>query len=166
MPDRSRATEITASFAEAADAEAAIAALVEAGVSPSLMELQHGVLAEARGREGRFVWRVLVIIVLWSLAGALPGAAFGGLLAGTIGPEGPAGLIVQLVCWIIVGHLIGGMLAGDFVLADRTQREMPPDRPVSLLTVRGVEPREGRRVRRLLRSRSPLRLNVARPGAS
>jgi hypothetical protein len=73
MPDRSSATGITASFAEAADGQAAVAALVEAGVPPSSIELQHGVLPEARGREGRFVWRVLVIIVLWSIAGAIPG---------------------------------------------------------------------------------------------
>ena len=58
-----------------ADAEAAVAALVEAGISPSSIELEHGVLAEARGREGRFVWRVLVIIVLWSIVGGVLGAA-------------------------------------------------------------------------------------------
>jgi hypothetical protein len=156
--------EITASFVEPADAEAAAGALVEAGVSRSSVLVRHGVMPEARGREGRFVWRVLVIIVLWSVAGAIPGAAFGWLLAVTIGPEGTAGLIVQLVCWIIVGHLIGGMLAGYFVLSDRSQEEMPPDRPVSMLSVRGLEPREARRVRRLLRLRRPLELRVADPG--
>jgi len=158
--------EIQASFAEPSEAEAAASALREAGVSPSSVELQHGVLAEARGREGRFVWRVLVIIVLWSIAGALPGAAFGWLLAATVGPEGTAGLIVQLVCWTIVGHLIGGMLAGYFVLADRSEEEMPPDRPVSVLTVRGLEPRDGKRVRRLIRSRGPLQLQVTGTAAS
>ena len=166
MPDHSLATEITASFAEAADAAAAVSALVEAGVSPSSIELQHGVLAEARGREGRFVWRVLVIIVLWSIVGGVLGAAVGWILAATIGPEGTAGLIVQLVCWIIVGHLIGGMLAGYFVLADRSQEEMPPDRPVSVVTVRGLEPRDSKRVRRLIRSRRPLQLLVTGPAAS
>ncbi len=60
------------------------------------------------------------------------------MLAETIGPEGTAGLIVQLVSWIIVGRLIATILAGYFVPADRTQREMSPDRPVSLLTVRDV----------------------------
>jgi len=166
MPDHSLATEITASFAEASDAAAAVSALVEAGVSPSSIELQHGVLAEARGREGRFVWRVAVIIVLWSIVGGVLGAAVGWILAATIGPEGTAGLIVQLVCWIIVGHLIGGLLAGYFVLADRSQEEMPPDRPVSVVTVRGLEPRDSKRVRRLIRSRRPLQLLVTGPAAS
>jgi hypothetical protein len=158
------AVVITASFAEPAEAEAAVTALVEAGVSRSSIDLDHGVLPEARGREGRFVWRVLVIILLWSVAGAIPGAAFGWLLAVTIGPEGTAGLIVQLVCWIIVGHLIGGMLAGYFVLADRSQEEMPPDRPVSVISVR-VEPSESGRVRRLLRAQRPVEMRVAGPAA-
>jgi hypothetical protein len=166
MSDRSGTTVvIKASFADSSEADAAGVALVEDGVSEASIEVQHGVLPEARGREGRFVWRVLVIIVLWSIAGALPGAAFGWLLAETIGPEGTAGLIVQLVCWIIVGHLIGGMLAGYFVLADRGQEEMPPDRPVSVVTVRGVQPHESERVRRLLRSRRPLEVNVLAPSS-
>jgi hypothetical protein len=166
MTDREVGTQIAASFAEAGDAEAAVAALVDARVSPSCIELEHGVLAEARGREGRFVWRVLVIIVLWSIVGGLLGAAFGLLLALTVGPKGTAGLIVQMVCWIIVGHLIGGMLAGYFVLADRSQEEMPPDRPVSTLTIRGLDPRDSKRVRRLIRSRRPLQLLVTGPAAS
>jgi hypothetical protein len=165
MAGRSSGTEITASFTEPADAEAAVSALVEAGFSRSSIDVEHGVLPEARGREGRFVWRVLVIIVLGSLAGAIPGAFFGLLLAVTTGPEGTAGLIVQVVCWTIVGHLIGGMLAGYFVLADRSQEEMPPDRPVSVVTVHGLEPSESERVRRLLRSRRPVEMRVAGPAA-
>ena len=93
---------------------------------------------------------MLVTIVLWSIAGAVPGAAFGLLLAETIGPEGTAGLILQVVCWMIVGHLLAGMLAGYALLADRSAEEMPPDRPVSLLTVRGVPESDVTRVRRLL----------------
>jgi hypothetical protein len=83
----------------------------------------------------------------------------------TIGPEGTAGLIVQVVCWTIVGHLIGGMLAGYFVLADRSEEEMPPDRPVSVVSVR-VEPGEGKRVRTLLRAQRPVEVRVAGPAGS
>ena len=122
------------------------------------MTLQHGVLPDPGAREARFLWRVLVIIVLWSIAGGIIGAGVGWLLAETIGPEGTAGLIVQLVSWIILGHLIVGMLAGYFVLADRTQPEMPPDRPVSLITVSDLEPPEADRVRRILRSHNSLEL--------
>jgi hypothetical protein len=165
MIDRVGVTVITASFAEPADAEAAVTALVEADVSRSSIAVEHGLLPEARGREGRFVWRVLVIVVLWSIAGAIPGALFGLLLAVTIGPEGMAGLIVQVVCWTIVGHLIGGMLAGYFVLADRSQEEMPPDRPVSIVSVR-VEASEGKRVRKLLLARRPVEVRVAGRAAS
>jgi Zn-dependent protease with chaperone function len=161
-----RTIEIRASFAEPSEAEAAANALRETGVLPASLRLQHNMLPEARAREGRFVSRVLVIIVLWSIAGGVIGAGFGSLLAETIGPEGSAGLIVQLVSWIIVGHLIAGMLAGYFVLADRTQREMPPDRPVSVLTVRDLELSQARRIRRLLRSHDPLELLVSSLDAS
>jgi hypothetical protein len=155
-------TKIQATYANPADAEAAAAALRAAGVPPTAIDLQFDVLPEARAREARFFWRVLVVIVLWSIAGGVIGAGFGWLLAETIGPEGTAGLILQLVSWIIVGHLIAGMLAGYFVLADRTQREMPPDRPISVLTVRGLDPGQARNFRRLLRSHDPLETRVSR----
>jgi hypothetical protein len=157
--------EIYASFATPAEAENARGALLAAGIPPDSIVLQHGVLPEPREREARFFWRVLVIIVLWSVAGAIPGAMFGWLLAETIGPEGTAGLIVQVVSWMIVGHLIGGMLAGYFVLADRSQREMPPDRPVSLLTVRELSRADVKELRRIIRSHEPTAFREARSPA-
>jgi uncharacterized protein YneF (UPF0154 family) len=163
MPPPS-ASQIRASFPSRAEAEATANALREAGVPASSIDLRHNVLPEARAREARFLWRVFIIIVLWSIAGGVIGAAFGWLLAETIGPEGAAGLILQVVSWIIVGHLIAGMLAGYFVLADRTQREMPPDRPISTLTIRYLAPRETKGVRRLLRSHDPINVRVIRRG--
>jgi hypothetical protein len=162
MPPPFGTFEIRASFSSPAQADAAVAALIESGIPPSSIDFQHNVLPAARAREGKFVWRVLVLIVLWSIPGGVIGAGFGWLLAETMGPEGTAGLIVQLVSWIIVGHMIAGMLAGYFVLADRTQSEMPPDRPLSLLTIRGLTPRDTKRVQPLLRSHHPLDLSVTR----
>lgn len=152
MPDPSRAIEILATFPDHRDAEAAVTALIEVGIAHSFLDVLRGVLPEARQREGRFLWRILVLIVLWSIAAALPGAAFGLVLAKTIGPEGSAGLIVQIVSWTIVGHLIGGMLAGYFVLADRTRQEMLPDRLLTVLTIRDVAERDSKNVQQLLRS--------------
>jgi hypothetical protein len=157
-----RTIEVRATFLSTADAEAAANALREVGILPASLHLQHDVRLEARAREGRFLWRVLVLIVLWSIAGGVVGAGFGWLLAETLGPESTAGLVVQLVTWIIVGHLIAGMLAGYFVLADRTQREMPPDRPISILTIRHLAPRESKGVRHLLRSHDPIKVRVIR----
>lgn len=105
---------------------------------------------------------MLVLIVLWSIPGDVFGAGFGWLLAETIGPEGAAGLIVQLVSWMIVGHLIAGMLAGYLLLADRTQREMPPDGPVSLLIVCGLTDDDAEKARNLLCSHDPPQLSVTR----
>jgi len=162
MPHRRGNLTITAVFRAPAQAETAAAALAESGMPLTSIELQHGTLPEARHRESRFVWRVLVAIVLWSIAGAVPGAAFGWLLAELIGPEGTAGLIVQVVSWTIVGHLLAGMLAGYALLADRSAEEMPPDRAVSLLTVRGVPERDLKQVRRVLRANDPVESRIAR----
>jgi hypothetical protein len=151
--------ELRASFAQAADAEAAATALSDAAISATTINLEHGVLPDPRAREARFLWRVLVIIVLWSILGGIIGAGVGWLLAETIGPQGTAGLIVQLVSWIILGHLIVGMFAGYVVLADRTQSEMPPDRPVSLLIVSNLDDRDADSVRRILRSHRPLEIH-------
>jgi hypothetical protein len=156
---------IQATFADSAEAQAAADALRDAGNPAPVIDIQHNVFPEARAREARFLWRVLVIVVLWSILGGVVGAAFGWLMTETLGPEGTAGLIVQLVSWIIVGHLIGGMLAGYFVLADRTQSEMPPDRPVSVLTVRDLNRAQAGRIRRLLHSRNPLELRSSEPSA-
>lgn len=155
-----RTIEIRASFAQALAAEVLAAALTDSGIPRASIEVQHGILPEARTREARFVWRVLIRIVLWSIAGAAPGAAFGWLLAETVGPEGTAGLIVQVVCWMIVGHLLAGMLAGYALLADRSAEEMPPDRPVSLLTVRNVPEGNVQRVRRLLKATGPRDIRI------
>jgi hypothetical protein len=163
---RLRTVEVQVSFAAPGDAEIAAAALRDAGIDSSSITLQHSVLPEPRAREARFLWRVLLIIVLWSIAGGIIGAPIGWLLAETIGPEGTAGLIVQLVTWIILGHLVAGMLAGYFVLADRTEREMPPDRPVSVLIVSGLPPPDAGRVRRLLRSHDPRDLCLQPSGTS
>jgi hypothetical protein len=160
MSPTTRTIELRASFAHPAAAEAAATILAESGIPGSAIELRHNVLPEARQREARFVLRVLVAIVLWSIAGTVLGATFGWILAETIGPEGTAGLILQVVCWMIVGHLLAGMLAGYALLADRSAEEMPPDRPVSLVTVRDMPERDLRRVHRLLRSRNPLDLRI------
>ena len=160
MPVRSRTRGFHASFSTTAAAESAAAALIEAGIPGATVRLQHGVLPEALTREARFVSRVLVAIVLWSVVGAAPGAALGWLLAETIGPGGTGGLILQVVCWTIVGHLIGGMLAGYLLLADRSAEEMPPDRPVSLLTIRDLPEADVRRVRRVVRASDPLDVRI------
>jgi len=59
-----------------------------------------------------------------------------------------------------VGHLVAGMLAGYALLADRSAEEMPPDRPVSLLTVRNVPEGNVQRVRRLLKATGPRDIRI------
>jgi hypothetical protein len=115
--------EITAAFPDA-PAEAAVRTLTEPRIPDSSIDIAAGV----PGRETAFIRRLVVIIVLWSILGGAVGAAIGLTLAVTIGPEGTSGLLFQVVCWMLIGHLIVGMIAGYWVLADRTHREMAPDR--------------------------------------
>jgi hypothetical protein len=131
-------TEISATFASRAEAEAAVAVLAAAGIPQSAIEVREAELPPQRQREGRYLWRLLVIIVLWSVLGGVFGVLFGLVLAATIGPEGTTGLVFQAVCWGIVGHLTVGMLAGYVVLADRSQREMEPERPEIVVSVSSV----------------------------
>jgi hypothetical protein len=129
-------TEIMATFRSRAQAEAAVAALTAAGVPHDAVIVSEAPLPPTRRREGRYLCRLLVIIVLWSVLGGVFGVLFGLVLAATVGPEGTAGQLFQAVCWGIVGHLLIGMIAGYVVLADRSHPEMEPERPQVVLTVR------------------------------
>lgn len=132
-------------------AEAGREALVAAGVPEADVVLQ----AQARGVEGAFLWRAVVLIALWSVAGGAIGAAIGaGLWALGIGPGGTTGLIIQVASWAIFWHLIVGMWAGYALLADRSHPEMAPDRDASRaarLTVRCPDQQRAEELRGLLR---------------
>jgi hypothetical protein len=130
-----RETEIIAAFRSRAQADDALAALVAADVPASAVSVSEAPLPPTRQREGRYLWRLLVIIVAWSVAGGAIGAGFGALLASTIGPEGTTGLVFQVACWAIIGHLVIGMIAGYVVLADRSHPEMEPERPQVVVRV-------------------------------
>jgi hypothetical protein len=157
--------EIIASFQSRADAEAALAALTAAGVPESAITVREAELPPVSQREGRYLWRLLVIIVLWSIAGGAIGAGFGVLLAATVGPSGTTGLIFQVVCWTITGHLVIGMIAGYVVLADRTHPEMEPERPEVVVTVR-IPPADVGRVHGALRGAGARRVIVPGPAGA
>jgi hypothetical protein len=140
-------TAVTAAYSDRAAAETAAAALIAVGLTPDAITIAE----PAPGGEGRYLWRLVVVIVLWSILGGVAGAFIGLALYATIGPEGTAGLVFQVVCWTLIGHLIFGMVAGYWVLADRTQREMPPDRVATIVTVR-VERERARQVQDLLQA--------------
>jgi hypothetical protein len=74
--------------------------------------------------EAGFMRRFVIIVVFWSIVGTGLGAALGALLSYTVGPHGREGLILHVVTWAIFAHLIIGMWAGYFLLADRSGREL------------------------------------------
>lgn len=124
--------EVCARFPDAARASEAVAALLAAGIPSSAISVMENV----RPPEGRYLWGLAVRIVLWSIPGGAAGAAVGlGLALAGIGPAGASGAAVQVVSWLIVGHLLAGMWAGYVLLADCSSREMAPDREADATVV-------------------------------
>ncbi len=124
-------------FTDSRRAAAAQQHLVESGVSPGDIEVHDPAIAHsaASAREGSFIFRAVVIIVVWSIVGTGIGAGLGAALSLTVGPSGTSGLILQMVSWAVFAHLLGGIWAGYLLLADRSGREVGHGRPV-ILTVR------------------------------
>ena len=111
-------------FPDRARADAAVSALLAAGFPADAISVSEA----GSGHEARFLGRIVILIVLWSIPGGALGAALGALLAiSGIGPQGTTGAVVQVVSWLIIGHLLAGMWAGYGLLADRSHREMSPD---------------------------------------
>jgi hypothetical protein len=125
-------THLTAAFESESDARAALEALVVAGIKREQISLR----TTTPNTEAPFLTRLVITIVLWSLAGGVIGAALGALLWLLLGPSGTGGLIIQIVSWIIFGHLIGGLWAGYVLLADRTNADLPHERQAeTVLTI-------------------------------
>jgi hypothetical protein len=80
--------------------------------------------APKREREERFLGRLLLIIIGWSIVGTGVGAAMGVAfnLMG-IGPGGTGGLLLQVASWALFAHLIAGLWAGYALLTRGESRE-------------------------------------------
>jgi hypothetical protein len=119
--------DCVATFGDVEGAQAAEAALLRAGVSPESIRISRAGVAGSAAAEGGFFWRVVVVIVFWSIIGMVIGAAIGaGLSQAGVPPGGTSGLVLQVVSWALFGHLVAGILAGYLLLADRSQREFAP----------------------------------------
>ena len=116
---------LSARFAGDTRAKDVVQALLAAGI-PSAAISVTGTAADSAS-DSRFLGRIVVLIVLWSIPGGAVGALLGLALTLTgIGPDGTSGAAVQVVSWLIIGHLLAGMWAGYVLLADRTHRELAP----------------------------------------
>lgn len=135
-------------FPDRARADAAVKALLAAGFPADAISVSE----VGSGHEGRFLGRIVILIVLWSIPGGALGAALGALLAITgIGPQGTTGAVVQVVSWLIIGHLLAGMWAGYLLLADRSHREIAPGRERSVtVSAKCRNETEAEALRRLL----------------
>lgn len=141
--------KITSTFAEAQSAHAAARLLTAAGIQANAVEVGQ-VAGETVEREGRFMARFVVIVILWSVVGTVGGAAMGAALSYTFGPRGSDGLILQMISWAVFAHVLIGLWAGYALLADRTEREMMPSAPGQLVVRIGIE--DASRVREALRT--------------
>lgn len=128
-------TEVRATFPTITDAQRAHERLAETGVLAEDMAMTTAApsLIEETASEGRTMGRIVIVIALASVVGTGIGVALGALLHILIGPKGTSGLVIQVVSWAIFAHLLIGMWAGYFLLADRTEREIGRGRPVILV---------------------------------
>jgi hypothetical protein len=88
-------------------------------------------------RENRFMTRVVLLVIAWSILGTAIGAALGIGIALLFGPSGTEGMIIQAVSWAIFAHLVAGMCAGYLLLAERGSGDLSAVRhsgPVTLRT--------------------------------
>ena len=129
-PPRSDSTQrhrMVGAFADDAAARTAVAALRAAGIDESAITVAGGAPA-AHGprpeREERFLGRLVLIVIAWSIVGTGVGAVMGVIFnALSIGPGGTGGLLLQVVSWALFAHLISGMWAGYALLTTGESRE-------------------------------------------
>jgi hypothetical protein len=77
-----------------------------------------------REREERFLGRLVLIVVAWSVVGTAVGAGMGlAFNAAGIGPGGTGGLLIQIASWAVFVHLLGGLWAGYALLTKGESRE-------------------------------------------
>jgi hypothetical protein len=150
--------EVLASFADDAQALASCERIEEKWEAQVVASHPSGDLAT---RESRFMGRIVLVIVGCSIVGTAVGAAFGAVLAVTIGPPGVEGLIIQIVAWAIFAHLLIGMWAGYILLADRTGRDLKPVRaPPAVVRVECATIDESEMLAARLRSLGALTVEV------
>jgi hypothetical protein len=127
VPDAPVTIRVVASFSDAASARHGETALLAAGIAPSsIVVAGAGPVAPAPPpeREEHFLGRLVLIVVLWSVVGTFVGVIMGLIFnAAGIGPEGGAGIGIQVASWAIFAHLIAGMWAGYALLTRGESRE-------------------------------------------
>jgi hypothetical protein len=121
-------TRVVAAFADAAAARHAAGALRAAGFDDSAITVAGGAPAAPaqppREREERFIGRLVLIVVAWSIVGTGVGAVMGVIFNRLgIGPSGTGGLLLQVVSWALIAHLLAGMWAGYALLTKGESRE-------------------------------------------
>jgi hypothetical protein len=151
--------KITATFQDATGARVAVSRL---GTRPDVTRVT--VSQGQAERENRFIGRVVVLIVAWSIVGTLAGVLLGIVLAATVGPAGTEGVIIQAVSWAIFAHLVAGLCAGYVLLSDRTERELPVTRGPANVSVECANIDEIDAIRRTLFSLGAVTVERAAEG--
>lgn len=143
--------EVAATYGDQAAARAARARLQDAGIDPGLVSLSFVPITAAAAGEGRFLGRLVWVIVLWSVVGGVAGAALALLLAWVgVGPSGSAGFWIQFGGWVIFGHLLAGMWAGYVILSGPEARPERERRAGVTVSVRCASQAEMQRAEALL----------------
>jgi hypothetical protein len=126
-PSERATTRAVGSFPDAVGARRAETALLSAGIGASAIVVAGDAPAPASApaeREEHFLGRLVLIVVAWSTVGTLVGVVMGLIFnAAGIGPQGGAGIGIQIASWAIFAHLISGMWAGYALLTRGESRE-------------------------------------------
>lgn len=124
---RDARTRVVGAFGDSAAARRAADALRAVGFDDAAITIAGGAPSgqqPKREREERFLDRLLLIVVAWSIVGTGVGAVMGLIFnALSIGPGGTGGLLLQVVSWALFAHLISGMWAGYALLTTGESRE-------------------------------------------
>ena len=119
---------VIGAFADATAANAAVPRLHGSGVAPAAITVVGAGSPAAAAYdppEAGFLWRLVLIVVFWSMVGAGVGVAMGlAFAAAGLPPGGWTGVGVHIAAWSIFAHLIVGMWAG-YALLTRGESRQP-----------------------------------------
>jgi hypothetical protein len=117
---------VVGAFGDAASAQSAAEDLRRSGIDPRAISIAGaGAIAPSNEpqREAGFIWRLVVIVVVWSIIGVAIGVVIGiALAAAGVPPGGAFGVLVQAIAWGLFFHIMVGLWAGYALLTSGESR--------------------------------------------
>jgi hypothetical protein len=117
---------VVAAFSDPLKGQGAVPELRAIGIDASAVTIAGaGAVVESSepAREAGFIWKLVLIIVAWSIVGTVIGAIIGvALAAAGVPPGGTFGVVLQMIAWGLFFHLMAGLWAGYALLTTGESR--------------------------------------------